>query len=204
MSLLLAGVLTSCGAQYQGQTLLGHLLPYGTAQGYDVRSYVLTLDTLTEGVSASRSRMDDLYFEALQRCHGNKEAASLATLIAVLEHRHVPLRLGVDIDIPLTLESPDLFRSRVRRLPSSLYSDRYNDRDKLQHFFANAWLDRWVGMTWIVRTVGELIELGEDSFVEGGAYDLRDKIANQDGERFSSASGDSLEARPSSYLSSNP
>jgi hypothetical protein len=56
-------------------------------------------------------------------------------------------------------------------------------------------------MEWLVRLLGELIELGEDAIVEGGVYDERDKVANRDGSRFGIRSSDSLEALPSNYIS---
>lgn len=144
--------------------------------------------------------MNVIYLQALMETNGDKGAASLATLIAVLEHRNIPIS-GIGIQLPLTLERDSVFAKRVGYLPRNIYGEGHDDRDKLQHFFANSWLKKELGMEWLVRLIGELIEVGEDAIVDGGVYDERDKIANRDGFRFGIGSSDSLEALPSNYLS---
>lgn len=199
--LVLVLFLAGCGGPYSAVHLLGPIVPHGVREGYTVREYIIE-----NGASLSamppRQAMDEIYFEALAETNGDKGAAYLATLVAVLEHRHIPLRiLGVGIDIPLTLESDSIFKQRIGHLPKNIYGEGHDDRDKLQHFFANAWLKRELGMEWLVVFIGELIEVGEDAMVDGGVYDERDKVANRDGITFAARSGDSLDARPSHYLS---
>ena len=184
---------------YFGVHLLGPIVPHGVREGYEVRQFIIE-----HGDDLSRlppqQAMDEIYLHALRETNGDKGAAYLATLIAVLEHRNIPIS-GIGIELPLTLESDSIFRERVGHLPKNLYGQGHDDRDKLQHFFANAWLKKELGMEWLVLLIGELIEVGEDAVVEGGVYDERDKTANRDGIRFGIKSADSLSAVPSNYLS---
>jgi hypothetical protein len=184
---------------YFGVHLLGPIVPHGVREGYEVRQFIIE-----HGDDLSRlppqQAMDEIYLHALRETNGDKGAAYLATLIAVLEHRNIPIS-GIGIELPLTLESDSIFRERVGHLPKNIYGQGHDDRDKLQHFFANAWLKKELGMEWLVLLIGELIEVGEDAVVEGGVYDERDKTANRDGIRFGIKSADSLSAVPSNYLS---
>ena len=194
-------ILTGCSGPYSTVRMLGPLVPHGVREGYQVREWIIEHGTALSAADP-RDAMNEIYLEALTATGGDKGAANLATLIAVLEHRHIPLNLGIfTFDIPLTLESDTVFKARVGHLPRNIYGEGHDDRDKLQHFFANSWLKRELGMEWLVLFLGELIELGEDAMVVGGVYDDRDKVANHDGIMFSMRSGDSLQANPSHYLS---
>ena len=200
-ALLLIVTLSSCAARdpYFTVQLLGPIVPHGMREGYEVREFIIeqggALAALPPG-----DAMNVIYLQALMETNGDKGAASLATLIAVLEHRNIPIS-GIGIQLPLTLERDSVFAKRVGYLPRNIYGEGHDDRDKLQHFFANSWLKKELGMEWLVRLIGELIEVGEDAIVDGGVYDERDKIANRDGIRFGIGSSDSLEALPSNYLS---
>lgn len=191
---------TGCSSRdpYFTVQLLGPVVPHGLREGYELREFILEhgeeLKTLVPAAA-----MDEIYLQALMETNGDKGAAYLATMIAVFEHRNIPIS-GTGIEIPLTLESDSVFRLRHEHLPRNVYGDGQDDRDKLQHFFANAWLKRELGMEWLVRLIGELVEVGEDAVVEGGVYDERDKHANSDGIHFGLASADSLAALPSNYL----
>jgi hypothetical protein len=59
-------------------------------------------------------------------------------------------------------------------------------------------------MNWLVKTLGNLVEIGEDAFVIGGMNDKRDKAANTDGARFGTAVSRDPNATPSEYLTPNP
>lgn len=193
-------VVTGCSARdpYFTVQMLGPIVPHGLREGYEVREYILEHGGELQKLS-SADAMDEIYLEALMETNGDKGAAYLATMIAVFEHRNIPIA-GLGIKLPLTLESDSVFKLRHDRLPRNIYGEGQDDRDKLQHFFANAWLRKELGMEWLVRSIGELIEVGEDAVVEGGIYDDRDKHANSDGISFGLRSADSLEAIPSRYL----
>lgn len=191
--------LTSCHARdpYFTVQLLGPLVPHGVREGYEVREFILEHGEELLRMSPENA-MNEIYLHSLMETNGDKGAAYLSSLIAVLEHRHLPI---AGIHFPLTLESDSVFSQRVGYLPKNIYRAGQDDRDKLQHFFANAWLKRELGMQWLVLGIGELVEVGEEAIVTGGVYDERDKVANHDGILFGSRSADSLEAVPGNYIS---
>ena len=59
-------------------------------------------------------------------------------------------------------------------------------------------------MNWLVKMLGNLVEIGEDAFVVGGMNDERDKHANADGLRFGTIARSDPNTRPSDHLTSNP
>jgi len=132
--------------------------------------------------------VDAIYLKALKIAEHNLARALFLSLMGTLEHREVSVKvpiLGV-IDVPLTFEEDSMFNTRFRNLPSRLYSDtpREGDRDKLQHFFASAYIAYASESRDLARTGGNAVEWGEAQFVVGGVDDPRDRRANKHGERF--------------------
>lgn len=206
LSFILVFLALGCARPYAFIQGIAIALPDGFREGYLVRDYIISDSYLEDTVGLQESeKIDLIYRRSLLKTQGRPTAASLATLIAVLEHRHLPLSFfGLTVDIPLTLEERETFDTRVERLPHHFYDPQHSDRDKLQHYFANAWLKRGLGMQWLVNLISELVEIGEEGFVKGGAYDDRDKVANSNGVAFARYAKDSLDARPSHYLTRNP
>jgi len=163
--------------------LASWILPDGFREGYEVREFIASplYDSL-RAIANDRETLDALYEYAYYKAHGNERSASFAMLVAVFEHRTIPLKLG--LAIPLSFEEEEAFRRRVERLPRHIYNDTTDDRDKLQHFFSSAYAQRTLGMSWLVNAFGEVIEILEEKFVTGGANDRRDIVANRDGMRF--------------------
>jgi hypothetical protein len=163
--------------------LASWILPDGFREGYEVREFIASplYDSLRT-IADDRETLDALYEYALYKTHGNEQSAAFAMLVAVFEHRTVPLKLG--LAIPLSFEEKEAFERRVERLPRYIYHDSTDDRDKLQHFFSSAYAKRAFGMSWLVNGFGELIEILEEKLVTGGANDRRDVVANRDGVRF--------------------
>lgn len=145
-------------------------------------------------ITNDRETLDALYEYAYYRTHGDERSAALAMLVATFEHRTIPLKIG--IALPLSLEDSLSFERRVRRLPRYIYTDTTDDRDKLQHFFSSAYAQRSLNMSWLVNLLGEAVEALEEIWVEGGANDPRDIVANRDGIRFAKTRGE----LPSKYF----
>ena len=101
-------------------------------------------------------------------------------------------RLGVRLMIrttrklTLTFEGQAEFDRRVAKLPQRLFADLPNgdDRDKLQHFFASAWLARALDSRHAADLIGWGIEIGERLLLTGEAEDPRDIRANRLGQLF--------------------
>lgn len=160
------------------------LLPPAIRAGYLTRAWVRdslppagdTLDDLR--------RMDLLYLRALGESEGDIEMALFASLIASFEHRTIPFTFG--IELPLTLEPDEKFNRRVAMLPRHLFLDYPDgdDKDKLQHFFASAWLAWSADNSSAADLAGLWVESGEAFFIRGGADDHRDVRANRLGHLY--------------------
>ena len=196
----------SAQARYAVPFQLSLVLPTGVRIGYEMRSYIAShaFGAFDSSVSPEAS-FDEIYYEALELAHGDRSNAFLGASIGSFEHEWIPLDiLGIRINIPLTSEPHARFVRRWSHLPAHLYHTRELDRDKLQHFFASAWLKRTLGMDWLVELAGQAVEVGENWFVGGGFIDPRDLHANNDGRRFEMQSERNENARPASSLTPNP
>ncbi len=192
---------------YHRNIFLSVVFPKGIAEGVALRSYLRSSswDT-TRQLLTGREELDELYLDANDLCCGNQTAAILACAIAVLDHKTIPLQFlfGIVLPIPLTIESQKDFDARVSKLPAHIYDPKISDTDKLQHFFFSAFLERTVQMNWLVRLLGNAVEIGEDLFVSGGKNDPRDRHANNDGRAFGAAYNEDVLPLPSAYLTPNP
>jgi hypothetical protein len=134
--------------------------------------------------------IDAIYQKSLRVAEYNVGRGLLIAMMAVLEHQQIHVRMPIvkSLQLPLTLEDDTMFVQRVRNLPKSIYQDTpsgdHGDKDKLQHFFASAYLAYASESTDIARGAGNVVEWGEAKFVVGGADDPRDKRANKQGEAF--------------------
>ncbi len=181
-------------------------VPKGVRLGYDMRAYIASAEFGTfDSSSAPEDVFDEIYYEAMTMAHGDRSDALLAASFGSFEHEYIPLNFfGAELDLPLTSEDHVRFLRRVSHLPEHLYSISEGDRDKLQHFFASAWLKSILGMDWLVRLVGEGVEEGETLFVIGDSRDPRDIHANGDGLKFEMRMERSLKSKPSESLTPNP
>jgi hypothetical protein len=132
--------------------------------------------------------MDFIYLKALKISDHNITRALFLSMIACLDHQNVDLKVPLlgSLGVPLTFEEDSLFKARHSNLPSRLYSDTppEGDKDKLQHFFASAYIAFASESRELARTSGDLVEWGEAKFIVGGVDDPRDRRSNKQGERF--------------------
>jgi hypothetical protein len=133
---------------------------------------------------------DAIYLRSLRIAEYDIGRALMLSLLASLEHRHLPLRLpgGGTVSLPLSLEEEERFRVRVANLPRHLYADsprdEQSDRDKLQHFFAAAVVAYATESPDVAEAAGDFVEWGEAIAVVGGVDDPRDRRSNAQGELF--------------------
>lgn len=181
-------------------TLPDLLLPGFLRTGYSTRVWIRdSLPPANDSLS-DLDRMDMIYLRALNEASGNHGLALLAATIATFEHKTIPLRIG--IEVPLTLESQENFDRRVARLPQKMFADNPvgDDRDKLQHFFASAWLAWTLDDGWAADVAGLTIEMGESWLLQGGVADQRDVRANRLGQLFTQLLRDHPDALPSMLI----
>lgn len=134
--------------------------------------------------------IDAIYIKALRITEYNVARALFLSMMAVLEHQNVDVKMPIAgaLRLPLTFEEDSLFRARTANVPKKVYrdspDDEHGDRDKLQHFFGSAYLAYASESPEFARSTGNVIEWGEARFVVGGVDDSRDKRANKQGEAF--------------------
>jgi hypothetical protein len=134
--------------------------------------------------------VDAIYLKSLKIADYNIARALFLSLMAVLEHRNFDVKVPVlsAFQVPLTFEEDSVFLARMKNLPIHIYPDSPDslggDRDKLQHFFASAYLAYSSEAPELTRTAGNLVEWAEAKFIVGGIEDSRDKRANRHGESF--------------------
>jgi hypothetical protein len=134
--------------------------------------------------------IDAIYLKSLKIADYNIARALFLSLMAVLDHRKVEVKIPIfgPLKVPLTFEKDSIFSARIKHLPTHVYSDSpitpEGDRDKLQHFFGSAYLSYASEAPEFTRTAGNLIEWGEAVFIVGGTDDPRDKRVNKHGESF--------------------
>ncbi len=148
--------------------------------------------------------VDAIYLRALKIAEYDIARALFLSLMGTLEHQDVGVKipvLGV-LNVPLTFEEDSLFHTRTMNLPSRLYSDTppEGDKDKLQHFFASAYLSYATQSPGFAKESGDFVEWGEARFIAGGEDDPRDKRANAQGDAFGRDLAVVKTLLPSDYL----
>jgi hypothetical protein len=148
--------------------------------------------------------VDGIYLKALKIAEFNLGRALFLSLMGTLEHETIEFKipiLGV-LPVPLTFEADSLFAARVANLPSHLYPDTppEGDKDKLQHFFASAYLAYATESPELAKESGDLVEWGEARFIVGGDDDPRDKRSNKHGDAFGRDLAVVKTLLPSDYL----
>jgi hypothetical protein len=134
--------------------------------------------------------VDAIYLRSLVIAEYDIRKALFLSLMAVLEHRTIDLKMPLVryVPLPLTFETKSEFHARVKHVPKTLYSDSPNskegDRDKPQHFFASAFLAYTSNAPDYIQMLGDAVEWAEPILVIGGADDPRDRRANDQGMLF--------------------
>lgn len=144
---------------------------------------------VTEIESAS-SAIDSLYKQALTLCNYNISETLLTLTFATLPYHHIPLNIPIintKFEIPLPSTNKILFNRKIKNLPVNIYfksDSKYSDRDKLAHFFGNAYLSYNLSFFNISKFISIFVELFESSFKVEGAVDYRDLQVDMLGENF--------------------
>lgn len=150
--------------------------------------------------------VDSLYLKAIKFYQGDISEALLALTFASLPFDHIKIRFlfGTRFNIPLPSPPKKVFDKRVKNLPKFLFFDspegNFGDKDKLAHFFGNAFLRYNFGFFNLSKFMGIFVETVEEGlFIEGG-YSRRDLIANHLGELFAESVKQNSSILPSEIL----
>ncbi len=143
--------------------------------------------------------VDSLYILAVEFYDGDISEALLALTFATLPFNKMPVSIPfIDYRIDLRLPSVNqsLFELKKKNLPGIVYFDSRlkggQDKDKVAHFFGNAFLAYNVTYFNLSKFMGILVEMFESAFKVSGGIDFRDLQTNYLGEFF----GHSLNKNP--------
>jgi hypothetical protein len=144
--------------------------------------------------------VDSLYKRAIQFYQNDYEEALLALTFTTIPYRRVPLVIPLiksRIYYPLISASDSISNLKNRNLPSRLFYDSpdndYGDKDKLAHFFGNAFIGYAENILNLADVFGYFVEAFEEDFKAQSEVDFRDVDVNWYGVLF----GDMLETNKS-------
>ncbi len=151
--------------------------------------------------------VDSIYAKALIFFEGDYSETFLCLTFASIPFNHIKFRLpvvGSQINIPLPSPGKSKFEARTKNLPKYLFIDSqqndFGDKDKLAHFFGNAFLSYNFGWFNFSKFMGIFVEKVEDGFFIEGQYDIKDLIINNYGEAFGKAVKNNPDIKPSNIL----
>jgi hypothetical protein len=158
--------------------------------------------------SGHKELVDTIFARSLSICDNDISEALLTATLATLPYKEIP------VTIPIINERakgtiffmPDSsFRTKINNLPSALFFDSpsnwFGDKDKLSHFFGNAFLSYNVTLFNLSKFLSILVELFEESFKVDGFVSTRDLLIGNLGELFGRALIKDEHRLPSEYIS---
>jgi len=151
-------------------------------------------------------QIDSLYKKALLFFNYDISESLLCLTFTCLPYNNIKIRMPFNSQIIIPLPSPpqNIFNKRLSNLPSNIFFDSpqndFGDKDKLSHFFGNAFLRYNFGFFNLSKFMGIFVENVEEAiFIEGG-FDKRDIIANNLGELFGNSLRINNDTLPSEVL----
>jgi hypothetical protein len=140
--------------------------------------------------------VDSIYLRAIEFYENDYEEALLALTFTTIPYQRVPIVLPIikaKLYYPLISASDSLANLKNRNLPSQLFFDSpdndYGDKDKLAHFFGNAFIGYAENILKLADVFGYFVEAFEEDFKAQSEVDFRDVDVNWYGVLF----GDMLE-----------
>lgn len=135
--------------------------------------------------------VDTLYLKSLNFYRGDISEALLALTFATLPFNKMPVtipftKIVLDLKLPSVNES--LFIKKRNNSPGIVYFNSPHtggkDKDKVAHFFSNAFLSYNITIINASKFLGIFVELFEAAFKVSGGVDKRDLYTNYLGEFF--------------------
>jgi hypothetical protein len=140
--------------------------------------------------------VDSIYIRAINFYEKDYEEALLALTFATIPYNRVPLvipLLKIRLYYPLISASDSITNLKNQNLPNKLFFDspdnEYGDKDKLAHFFGNAFIGYAENILKLADVFGYFVEAFEEDFKAQSEVDLRDVDVNWYGVLF----GETLE-----------
>lgn len=151
--------------------------------------------------------VDSIFSKALVFFEGDVSEACLCLTFTTIPYYNIKARLPIinsHFTIPLPATGRKLFEAKVKNLPKDLLVDspknEFGDKDKLAHFFGNAFLSYNFGWFNFSKFIGIFVEKVEDGFFIQGQFDRRDLAINILGEIFGKEIKNNKDLKPSNIL----
>lgn len=150
--------------------------------------------------------VDSLYKKSITFFEGDISEALLCLTFTCLPYNHIKMRFlfGSQIIIPLPSPPKKIFDQRLMNLPGSLFFDspknHFGDKDKLSHFFGNAFIHYNIGFFNLSKFMGIFVETVEEGLFVDGGYSKKDLIVNSLGELFAETLKNNDKIFPSEIL----
>jgi len=151
--------------------------------------------------------IDTLYLRAAKFYKGDISEALLALTFTTLPFNRMPITIPFTkliLSLRLPSVNDKLFQKKNINLPGIVYFDSRlngsNDKDKVAHFFGNAFLTYNISVLNLSKFFGIFVELFESAFKVSGGVDSRDLHTNYLGEFFGNSLRKNSKLLPSDFL----
>jgi len=151
--------------------------------------------------------VDHIYEKALTFFEGDYSETFFCLTFTLIPYNKILMKLpvvGSHITVPLPSPPQKIFDEKLKNTPKRLFNDSpsndFGDKDKLAHFFANAFLHYNVSFFNLSEFLGIFVEYFEQGFFSQGGFDRRDLTANHLGEIFAEMVHKNKNAKPSEAL----
>ncbi|MFA3781982.1 hypothetical protein ABRY23_02815 [Melioribacteraceae bacterium 4301-Me] len=151
--------------------------------------------------------VDSIYITAVRYYESDISEALLCLTFALLPFNKMSIILpivNIKITFPLLSAAEKIFSEKLKYQPKNIFfdspTDDLGDKDKLSHFFGNAFLSYNVRFFNLSKFMGIFVELFEATLKIQGSIDHRDILTNYLGELFGKALKENSKLLPSEVL----
>lgn len=148
--------------------------------------------------------VDHIYEKALVFFEDDYSETFFCLTFALIPYNKILMKLpviGFHVSVPLPSPPEKIFKEKLKNTPKKLFMDSpsndFGDKDKLAHFFANAFLHYDISFFNLSEFLGIFVEYFEQEFFLQGGFDRRDLITNHLGEIFAEMVKKDKNAKPS-------
>ena len=174
-----------CSVQYPQQSKLSKAV--NSLSEFIASDYYLALQKTISDIAL----VDSIYLRSVEFSNEDYSEALLALTFATVPYKEVPIEGPILKNIlyfPITASNDSIFIRKIENLPKKLYYDspitEYGDKDKLAHFFGNAFLSYSITIFDLANGFGYFVESFEEDFKVQSRVDYRDLDVNINGELF--------------------
>jgi len=178
-------ILLNSSFQYPQQSKLSKTVNY--VSEYIASDYFLNLKITNPDIVL----VDSIYLRALKFTNNDYSEALLALTFTTIPYKEIPIEGPIFKTLmyfPLTSDDDSIFVLKNKNLPKYLYYDSpksdYGDKDKLAHFFGNAFLSYSITIFDLANGFGYFVESFEEDFKVQSKIDYRDLEVNINGYLF--------------------